>query len=241
MDLGARPRQAITRVLLPLLYPAIFASFAIVFADTIDDFVTVNYLASTVATQPLVGEDLLRGAPSPTPAVNAAATFMLIATFVAIGIALIVYRDHDPRPALGRHVEREGIRQRSERTERAGPLVRVVGLASAFGDGTMWSSIAQAGSSWGGPAAPRAGDAPSRRVPDSYGSIAALVLDPRLGRLARCEVHDHLEDRADVDDPLHHAGHPVLARGARGLQVHAFRTDRDLGRARRVSRRRGPR
>ena len=28
-------------MLLPLLYPAIFASFALVFADTIDDFVTV--------------------------------------------------------------------------------------------------------------------------------------------------------------------------------------------------------
>ena len=53
MDLGATPGQALRRVLLPLLFPAIFASFAIVFADTIDDFVTVNYLASTAATQPL--------------------------------------------------------------------------------------------------------------------------------------------------------------------------------------------
>ncbi len=82
MDLGARPRQAITRVLLPLLYPAIFASFAIVFADTIDDFVTVNYLASTVATQPLSVKIYSAARSSPTPAVNAAATFMLIATFV---------------------------------------------------------------------------------------------------------------------------------------------------------------
>ena len=44
MDLGAPPTQAVRRVLLPLLYPAIFASLALVFADTIDDFVTVNYL-----------------------------------------------------------------------------------------------------------------------------------------------------------------------------------------------------
>jgi spermidine/putrescine transport system permease protein len=92
MDLGARPRQAITRVLLPLLYPAIFASFAIVFADTIDDFVTVNYLSSTLATQPLSVKIYSAARASPTPAVNAAATFMLITTFVAIGIALLLYR-----------------------------------------------------------------------------------------------------------------------------------------------------
>jgi spermidine/putrescine transport system permease protein len=92
MDLGARPRQAITRVLLPLLYPAIFASFAIVFADTIDDFVTVNYLSSTLATQPLSVKIYSAARASPTPAVNAAATFMLITTFVAIGIAIMMYR-----------------------------------------------------------------------------------------------------------------------------------------------------
>ena len=52
-DLGARPRQAIRRVLLPLLYPAIFASAALVFADTIDDFVTVKYLSGPATTEPL--------------------------------------------------------------------------------------------------------------------------------------------------------------------------------------------
>ena len=45
MDLGGSPTQAVRRVLLPLLYPAIFASVALVFADTIDDFVTVRYLS----------------------------------------------------------------------------------------------------------------------------------------------------------------------------------------------------
>ncbi len=92
MDLGATPRKAITRVLLPLLYPAIFASFAIVFADTIDDFVTVYYLSSTVATQPLSVKIYSAARSSPTPAVNAAATFMLLSTFTAIALALIVYR-----------------------------------------------------------------------------------------------------------------------------------------------------
>jgi spermidine/putrescine transport system permease protein len=91
MDLGAKPHQAIRRVLLPLLYPAIFASFAIVFADTIDDFVTVNYLSSVEATQPLSVKIYSAARGSPTPAVNAAATFMLISTLLAIGLGLIFY------------------------------------------------------------------------------------------------------------------------------------------------------
>jgi spermidine/putrescine transport system permease protein len=50
MDLGAPPRAVIRRILLPLLYPAIFAifasfaSFAIAFGDSLD-FVTVRYLS----------------------------------------------------------------------------------------------------------------------------------------------------------------------------------------------------
>jgi spermidine/putrescine transport system permease protein len=43
LDLGA-PRAVISRILLPLLYPAILASFAIAFADSLD-FVTVRYLS----------------------------------------------------------------------------------------------------------------------------------------------------------------------------------------------------
>ena len=92
MDLGARPGQAIRRVLLPLLYPAVFASFAIVFADTIDDFVTVNYLSSTQATQPLSVKIYSAARASPTPAVNAAATFMLISTLIAITVGLLAFR-----------------------------------------------------------------------------------------------------------------------------------------------------
>ncbi len=53
IDLGAPPRAAIRRILLPLQSPEIFANFAIAFG-------------------------------SPTPAVNAAATFLLVTTTVAI-------------------------------------------------------------------------------------------------------------------------------------------------------------
>jgi spermidine/putrescine transport system permease protein len=51
MDLGASPIQALRRVLLPLLFPAIFASIAIVFAATVDNFVISQQLAASAADQ----------------------------------------------------------------------------------------------------------------------------------------------------------------------------------------------
>ena len=91
-DLGARPRQAIRRVLLPLLYPAIFASAALVFADTIDDFVTVKYLSGPATSEPLSVKIYNFSRAEPTPAVNAAATFLLVTTTLAIVIGYLAYR-----------------------------------------------------------------------------------------------------------------------------------------------------
>ncbi len=92
MDLGAKPTQAVRRVLLPLLYPAIFASFAIVFADSIDDFVTVSALSANASTDTLAIKIYQISRGSPTPAVNAAATVMLFTTLVVIAIGLLAYR-----------------------------------------------------------------------------------------------------------------------------------------------------
>jgi spermidine/putrescine transport system permease protein len=91
-DLGASPTQAIRRVLLPMLYPAILVSFAIVFADTIDDFITVRYLSGGASTEPLSVKiyNFSRGAL--TPAVNAAATFLLLSTLVVALIGVFLYR-----------------------------------------------------------------------------------------------------------------------------------------------------
>jgi len=92
MDLGASPTQSVRRVLLPLLFPAIFASFALVFADSIDDFVTVRYLSSGANTEPLSVKIYSAARASPTPAVNAAATFLLASTLIAIILGIVVYR-----------------------------------------------------------------------------------------------------------------------------------------------------
>jgi spermidine/putrescine transport system permease protein len=92
MDLGATPTQSVRRVLLPILYPAIFASFAIVFADTVDDFVTVRYLSGPASSQPLSIFVYVSARSAPTPAVNAAATFMLVTTTIVIGLGYFAYK-----------------------------------------------------------------------------------------------------------------------------------------------------
>jgi spermidine/putrescine transport system permease protein len=92
MDLGATPSQSIRRVLLPLLAPAILASVALVFADTVDDFVTVAALSSTSDTETLAQKIYSAARSSPTPEVNAAATMMLVTTLLVIGGGLLFYR-----------------------------------------------------------------------------------------------------------------------------------------------------
>jgi spermidine/putrescine transport system permease protein len=91
-DLGGPPRQSIRRVLLPLLYPAILASAAIVFADSLDDFVTVRYLSGPATSEPLSVKIYNFTRAEPTPAVNAAATFLLVTTTIAIVLGYLAYR-----------------------------------------------------------------------------------------------------------------------------------------------------
>jgi spermidine/putrescine transport system permease protein len=91
-DLGASPLAALRLVLLPLLAPAIFASFMVVFALSIDDFVVTDYLSSDVSTQtvPIKIYSTVRG--TTTPALNALATVMVATTLIAITCAYLVYR-----------------------------------------------------------------------------------------------------------------------------------------------------
>jgi len=91
MDLGASPAQALFRVLFPLLLPAIFAAAMIVFAITIDDFVISAFLCvEDCVTVPIKIYSTARLAPS--PALNALATLMLVASLGAITLAVLVQR-----------------------------------------------------------------------------------------------------------------------------------------------------
>ena len=69
-----------------------FAHAALVFADTIDDFVTVKYLSGPATSEPLSVKIYNFTRAEPTPAVNAAATFLLVTTTVAIVIGYFAYR-----------------------------------------------------------------------------------------------------------------------------------------------------
>ena len=91
-DLGASPTQAIRRVLLPLLYPAILVSYVLVFADTIDDFITVRYLSAGGSTEPLSVKIYNFSRGTLTPAINAAATFLLFSTLAVAVVGVFIYR-----------------------------------------------------------------------------------------------------------------------------------------------------
>lgn len=92
-DLGSSRLGAIRRVLLPMLMPAVFASAVLVFASTVDDFVIVEQLSSTAATQPMsvVIYANVHGGLS-GPALNALATIMLLFSLVAALVGLLAYR-----------------------------------------------------------------------------------------------------------------------------------------------------
>jgi spermidine/putrescine transport system permease protein len=91
-DLGASPSQALRTVLLPLLGPAIFASFMIVFATSIDDFVISAFLMGDAASETVPVKLYSTVRTAPTPALNALATVMLVGTTIAIVLAVFAMR-----------------------------------------------------------------------------------------------------------------------------------------------------
>lgn len=91
-DLGASPITALTRVLLPLLTPAIVASSAVVFAISLDDFVISQWLSSGGGTDtvPIVIYGATRAAP--LPSTNAIATIMMVLTLLSLFLAYLGWR-----------------------------------------------------------------------------------------------------------------------------------------------------
>ena len=92
IDLGASPRTAIRRVLLPMLAPAVLASAVLVFADVIDDFVIVRYLSGDSSTEPTSVKIYNTARAAPTPALNALATLMLLSSLVVVVAGLLIFR-----------------------------------------------------------------------------------------------------------------------------------------------------
>jgi len=87
-DLGATRLQALRYVLMPMLWPSIMASFVVVFATVIDDFVITSFLSAGVdsETVPLRIYSSIRGGA--TPALNALATLLVVTTFAALTVGV---------------------------------------------------------------------------------------------------------------------------------------------------------
>lgn len=92
VDLGASPLQAVRRVLLPMLVPAIFASAVLVFADVVDDFVLVRYLSADAATEPVSVKIYNSARAAPTPALNALASLVLLASLLTVVVGYLAYK-----------------------------------------------------------------------------------------------------------------------------------------------------
>ncbi len=92
MDLGASPMGALRRVILPMLTPAILASTVLVFADVIDDFVLVRYLSGSASTEPVSVKIYNTARAAPTPAINAMATLLLLASMIAVLAGFLIFR-----------------------------------------------------------------------------------------------------------------------------------------------------
>ena len=89
-DLGASQFQAIRLVLLPLLAPAIFAGFVIVFAMSIDDFVISAFLSSGAGSETVPVRIYSAVRTSSSPALNALASFLVASTLVALALGATV-------------------------------------------------------------------------------------------------------------------------------------------------------
>jgi spermidine/putrescine transport system permease protein len=91
-DLGASAFEAVRRVLLPMLAPAVFTSAILVFADVLDDFVIVRYLSGDASTETTSMKIYNTARAAPTPALNALATLLLLTSFLVIAVGYLVVR-----------------------------------------------------------------------------------------------------------------------------------------------------
>ena len=124
-DLGASPLGAFRLVLLPLLWPAIFAGFIVVFALSIDDFVVTQYMSSdqSTATVPML---LYQGARGTVPArvrMNGQGAPAGAAGREALGRAVRVERPEGADPFVGldhQHPPEAGVRVQVQQASQVG-------------------------------------------------------------------------------------------------------------------------
>ncbi|PPS40359.1 ABC transporter permease [Chroococcidiopsis sp. TS-821] len=89
LDLGANEWKTLSKVILPLIAPAIFSGALLAFTLSLDDFVVTFFTAGVGATTlPLFVYGMIKF--SVTPAINAISTLMLLASLLLVIPALMV-------------------------------------------------------------------------------------------------------------------------------------------------------
>jgi ABC-type spermidine/putrescine transport system permease subunit II len=89
MDLGATRLQAFRLAALPVLWPSIVAAGLLAFVLSFDDFIT-SFFTSGVGVPPLPVRIYGMLKFGVTPVVNAIGVLMLVATAIAVGLALLL-------------------------------------------------------------------------------------------------------------------------------------------------------
>lgn len=94
LDLGANEWRSLKRVILPLIWPAIFSAALLAFTLSLDDFVVTFFTTGVGATTlPLFVYGMIKF--SVTPAINAISTLMLLASLLLVVSSLTVgQREH---------------------------------------------------------------------------------------------------------------------------------------------------
>jgi ABC-type spermidine/putrescine transport system permease subunit II len=89
-DLGATPSQALMRVTLPLIAPAIFGAALLAFAFSFDEILITNFTSGTQSTIPIYVLGRLRRVVD--PGANAVAVILLLIPWIAFGIGHVVLK-----------------------------------------------------------------------------------------------------------------------------------------------------
>lgn len=91
-DLGASRLEMFTKVLVPLMLPAILASMMIVFAISIDNFVITQWMSCGSRCDTIPVRVYTAARSSPMPSINALASIMVFMSLTAVALAALIYR-----------------------------------------------------------------------------------------------------------------------------------------------------
>lgn len=89
-DLGAGPLQALRRITLPLIAPAIIGSIFLGFAFSFDEILVTNFTSGSIVTVPIYVLGRLRRYVDPSA--NAVAVILLLIPWVTLGLAALAFR-----------------------------------------------------------------------------------------------------------------------------------------------------